>query len=386
MKKAIFLLSGILVGIMIYSFLQYKGATLLNIQKEQTPQTLGEKTNNLGLDLPPGFQIEIFAKDLASPRSMIFDPKGNMIVSITKKGKVVVLIDKNGDKVSDETKTLIDNLKNPHGLEFKDGKLYIAQEEQITSYDYDEENLTISNPQKIIDLPAGQNHITRTIKFNKNGDLFVSLGSTCNVCKEKDPRHASILKVDVKRKSYSIFATGLRNSPYFVLHPFTEKIWATEMGRDFLGDKIPPDEVNIIEKGKNYGWPYCYGKKVHDRNFDPKGSFEICNDTEPPTYEVCAHCAPLGIAFIDSKQFPKSWQGDLLVAYHGSWNSTKKVGYKVVRLDVEGSTILKEEDFLTGFLKGSQDLGRPADLIFAEDGSLYVSDDKAGIIYRIFKP
>lgn len=163
-------------------------------------------------------------------------------------------------------------------------------------------------------------------------------------------------------------------------------MWGTENSRDWLGDNAPPDGINIIRDGKNYGWPVCYGNKFHDKNFDPKGEqATYCADTLAPIFEIQSHSAPLGLTFINSKQFPDSQQGDLLVAYHGSWNRTEPTGYKVVRLVVEGNQITKQEDFLTGFLQGSDASGRPVDLEFDKTGSLYISDDKANAVYKIVK-
>ncbi len=156
------------------------------------------------------------------------------------------------------------------------------------------------------------------------------------------------------------------------------------MGRDFLGDDLPPDEINIVKDGKNYGWPVCYGNRVYDSQFGGETP-NFCLSSEPPVFEIQAHSAPLGLAFISSTQFPEEWQGDLLVSYHGSWNRTAPTGYKLVRLQVEGEKIIQQTDFLSGFLQGNRVIGRPVDLEFGHEGSLYLSDDKAGIIYRIFK-
>jgi len=169
------------------------------------------------------------------------------------------------------------------------------------------------------------------------------------------------------------------------------------MGRDFLGDNLPPDEINIIEEGKDYGWPFCYGRQVHDTDFDKKVYVQIvpqppCGQTEPPIYEIPAHSAPLGLVFIHSSQFPDDWQDDLLVAYHGSWNRSTPSGYKIVRLKINDQKVISHEDFISGFLpasptgeQGTQTIGRPVDLMFDKEGSLYISDDKAGVIYKLAK-
>ena len=210
----------------------------------------------------------------------------------------------------------------------------------------------------------------------------LSIGSSCNVCEERDQQRAVIMEYSPDGSGGRVFAEGVRNAVGFVFHPVTGEIWATENGRDALGDDIPPDELNIIREGQHHGWPFCYGKRVPDPSFDDTSR---CATTEGSTHDIQAHSAPLGLRFIDSPEFPQGWQGDLLVAYHGSWNRREPTGYKVVRMVVEGSHIVSEEDFIYGWLlDNGTSLGRPVDLIFGlEDGALYISDDKAGLIYRM---
>ena len=184
-----------------------------------------------------------------------------------------------------------------------------------------------------------------------------------------------------------IFAKGLRNAAFLAMNPKTNELWGTEMGRDYLGDNTPPDEIDIIRDGKDYGWPYCYGDKMHDNNFDPANTHG-CGNTETPIYEIPAHSAPLGLTFINSAQFPADWQGDLLVAYHGSWNRSVATGFKIVHMKVNGNSITGADDFLTGFLRGSTNDSapdRPVDMAFDTQGNLYVSDDRGGNIYIIQK-
>lgn len=349
------------------------------------PKELPNKTgqiipNDLGLNLPPGFSIEVFAKDLGSPRVLAIDSAGTIIASIPADNKIVALPDQNQDGKADRTVVLKDGLDKPHGLAIKDGKLYVAELKSVTSFDYDSQNLKLAGQKHIVDLPGGGRHNTRTIGFGQDGKLYVSVGSTCDVCVEKDERNGSILQVDVQSGQSRVFAKGLRNSVFLTLNPENGKIWATEMGRDFLGDNLPPEEINIIEDGGDYGWPYCIGDRVVDTKFSQSGQ---CQGTKTPIYKMCAHCAPLGLSFIKSKKFPKDWQGDLLVSLHGSWNSTVPVGYKVIRVDVDGEKVVGEEDFISGFLDGSQVKARPVDLIFNSDGDLFLTDDKAGHIYKI---
>lgn len=178
------------------------------------------------------------------------------------------------------------------------------------------------------------------------------------------------------RKNLRVFAKGLRNTVFFTFDG-KGRIWGNDMGRDFLGDSLPPDELNIISEGKDYGWPYCYGDKVRDTKFQNGQQPDYCKDTQGPVFKYPAHVAPLGITF--------DGQGNIFASFHGSWNSSVPVGYKVVKLTLSGDNIVKSEDYVTGWLKGQEVLGRPVDLIFDKNGNLYISDDKAGLIYVLFK-
>ena len=387
LKKLLLLFLIIVLLLIAFLVFRFKGALPVVLPPKEIPSTV-KPNNQLGLNLPKGFDIKIFASDLKNPRVLTFDSLSTLLVSIPSEGKVVALPDKNNDGKADEIITLIKNLDRPHGLAFYDDKLYVAQVNNVSSFGYDSQKLKVANQKLVVKLPGGGRHFTRTIRFGKDDKLYISVGSTCDVCVEKDERNGTILQADLLTGDSQIFAKGLRNSVFFTFDPQTAKIWATEMGRDFLGDNLPPDEINLIQEGKDYGWPYCYGDKVHDTNFDKKVYVQIipqppCGQTEPPIYEIPAHSAPLGLVFIHSSQFPNDWQGDLLVAYHGSWNRSTPVGYKVVRLKIGGERVLSEEDFISGFLQGEQAIGRPVDLLFDGQGNLFISDDKAGVIYKV---
>jgi glucose/arabinose dehydrogenase len=272
---------------------------------------------------------------------------------------------------------------DPHGLAFRNGKLFVAEEKQVNRYAWDEAALTATFEKKIADLPAGgAGHVTRSLLFDNDGRLFISVGSTCNVCNEKDQRNATLFVTNEEGENVRVFASGLRNAVFLTLHDVTNEVWVSENSRDLLGDDVPPDEINILSEGKNYGWPFCYGRQMVDSSFGGKDA-AFCATTEPPVAELQAHSAALGLTFVDSQQFAGDWQGDLLVAFHGSWNRSTPTGYKVVRLRVDGKNIVDQSDFMTGFLQGNQAIGRPVDLEFDQNGSLYVSDDKAGVVYLI---
>ncbi len=365
--------------------------------KKYTPiQVKRGKALDVPLHVPDDYQVGIFADGLGGLRDMTFSPQGLMLVSDTGSGKVIALPDANNDGIADDAITVLSGLRRPHGLAFYKNKLYVAEETGVSRYIWAEKEaaggqLAVARLDKILfSLPQGDRHFTRSITFAEDGTMYVSLGSTCDSCVEKSPFLASIITSDAEGKAPKVYATGLRNATFVTLNPKTQELWGTEMGRDFLGDETPPDEINIIKGNtsipSNFGWPKCYGQRIRDTNFTASGTSEqLCANTVPPIYEIPAHSAPLGLTFIDSAQFPADWQGDLLVAYHGSWNRSTPTGYKVVRLHVEGSSISNSEDFLTGFLQDGTAIGRPVDLIFDKGGNLYVSDDKVGKVYIISK-
>ena len=342
------------------------------------------------LKLPPGFAITIFSKNLRGARVLALDPNGNLLVSLTSQGKVVALPDKNGKGVADAAVTVLAGLNRPHGLAFgpeDPPRLYVAETDQVAAYDYDPEHFSATHKRKIAELPPGGRHFTRTLLFlppPQEHRLLISVGSNCDVCVEKDWRYAKILVADASGANLETYASGLRNAVFMAVHPLTRHVWTTEMGRDFLGDDLPPDEINIVMEGENYGWPWCYGKRVHDGQFDAKGAHrEFCTDTIPSFIDLPAHSAPLGLAFFP-KEWPKEFRYNLLVAYHGSWNRSVPTGYKVVRfkLDAAGN-FLGVEDFITGWLTPQGALGRPVDILIKNDGMIFISDDKAGVIYRV---
>ncbi|MHB8781548.1 MAG: PQQ-dependent sugar dehydrogenase [Candidatus Geothermincolia bacterium] len=358
-------------------------------QEQET--TAAGNTTGLPLELPQGFGISYFARGLSSPRVIEWDPDGNMVVSIRGQGRVVALPDRDGDGTADETIQVIGGLTGPHGLAFRqegeDWKLYIAETDQLVRYDYDRENLKAENPRPVVDLPTGGGHSTRTIMFLPEPEqdrLLVSIGSSCNVCIETDDRRAKIMVTGPEGPELDDYAVGLRNSVFMTLKPGTSEVWATEMGRDFLGDDEPPDELNIIRDGNDYGWPTCYGANTHDEEFDTREyNGDPCAGKVPAQVELQAHSAPLGLAFLP-QDWPEPYGGNLVVAFHGSWNRSERTGYKLVLVRLSGNGAHEgTDDFITGWLQPNGDvLGRPAGVSF-HDGVLYVTDDDAGDVYRI---
>jgi glucose/arabinose dehydrogenase len=350
---------------------------------ENTPS--GEEV--AGFKLPEGFTMSVFAKDLPGARVMAFDDMGNMWVSQTKEGTISMLEVKDGKVVSQNA--VFRNLDNPHGLVIDNGTMYYAEENKITAV-----ALGSDDPgHKIADLPAGDRHFTRTLLLGPDGRLYVSIGSTCNSCNEKDGRTAAIYSMNKNGSDFKKVASGLRNSVFMAIDPLHGKIFATEMGRDLLGDNLPPDEINIIEpdkngQPKNYGWPNCYGKNIHDTVFD-KNTYirNPCMEPfETPSFiDLPAHSAPLGIAFIPEEGWPEEYWYNMLVAYHGSWNRSTPTGYKIVRIKMDSKgNYLGTEDFITGWLTDAGDKsGRPVDIKVFPGGTAYISDDSSGVIYKL---
>ena len=332
------------------------------------------------IKLPEGFKIEEFATGLGSARFMAFSPDGVLFVTMGDEGKVVALPDRDKNDKSDKTIMFAEGLRNPHGIDFYNGYLYIGEIHQVVRFKYTGIDSEPGKKEIIVpNLPPG-GHWSRTIRFGPDGKMYVSIGSSCNVCIEKDERRAAIVRYNADGSGARIFAKGLRNSVGITWHPDTKELWATDNGRDWLGDNLPPEEINVVKEGENYGWPYCYGDRVVDPDYGRPG---FCEQTSPPVFKMQAHSAPLGLVFYTGKLFPKEYWGDLFVAFHGSWNRTVPTGYKVVRIKMKEGKPEKVEDFATGWLRGQRATGRPVDVIVGPDGSLYVSDDRGGVVYRI---
>lgn len=385
-------LTAIIVGWIVYSQGRGAGPAIFPPVSTEDP-TINEETDLLSpsfpLSLDDNIQIGIFAQNVGGARVMIFDENGVLLVSAPNDGEIIAIPDADDNLRGDLTKTIASKLSRPHGLAFfkEGGKtyLYVAETNAVRRFEYNADALMLSNPQKILDLPSGGGHFTRTIGFGPDNKLYISIGSSCNVCREEDNRRATIMQANPDGSDAKIYARGLRNSVFFAWHPQTKELWATDMGRDLLGDDIPPDEINIISADANYGWPICFGKNIHDGNFDK--NIYIRNPCMEPfekasLIDLQAHSAPLGLAFIP-QSWPQELAGDLLVAYHGSWNRSIPTGYKVVRFEMENSRPRNETaiDFISGWLTGAQSISRPVDLKFDSKGRLFISDDKGGMIY-----
>ncbi|MBI4278871.1 MAG: PQQ-dependent sugar dehydrogenase [Armatimonadetes bacterium] len=321
--------------------------------------------------VPRGHRLEVFADGLTRPRLMAVAPDGTLHVTEPHPGRVLALPDRDGDGRADARVVVRAGLEFPHGLAFHDGALYIAEGTRVTRFRDGAAQILVSG------IPTG-GHVTRTIAI-RDGKLYLSAGSSCNVCEERDRRRAAVVRYNLDGSGEEILAEGLRNTVGIVFGP-DGKLWGTDNGRDMLGDDEPPEEVNIIERGRHYGWPYCYGDRIGDRDFSHRNR-AFCAATQPPAVAIQAHSAPLGLRW--------GPDGALYVALHGSWNRSIPTGYKVIRI-VRRDAGYEVLDHVTGWLEGegradAKAWGRPVDVIFDRAGTLYISDDFAGIIYRLLR-
>jgi glucose/arabinose dehydrogenase len=333
--------------------------------------------------LPPGFGISVFVDGLDNPRMMTIGPDGHLYVAERGAGRILRLPDANLDGIVDQIDIVAEGLNAPSSLAFyRDGSLYVAETTRVLRLPPLSGQQEFGQPEVVIpDLPSG-GHNTRTVLFSPDySALFVSIGSSCNVCEEDDQRRAGIMIYNPDGSAGRVYAKGLRNAVGITFNPGTDKLWATNNGRDLLGDDLPPETIYLVEDGKDYGWPYCHSGRIIDPDL---GSPTACQGIEEPMVEMQAHSAPLGLEFYSGDLFPKAYQGDLFVAFHGSWNRSSPVGYKIVRIPLDGDTIGPVEDFATGWLVDGTNWGRPVDVLTGPDGSLFVSDDAGGRIYRIF--
>ena len=336
------------------------------------------------INLPPGFGISVFAQQLRDPRMMALGPDGELTVAERGARRVVRLPDRDGDGVADGVEVIAEGLNAPSSIAFyEDGSLYVGETTRILRMSRPDERGVFQDQEVIVDgLPSG-GHNTRTVLFSPDwSTLFVSVGSSCNVCIEEDERRATIVRYNPDGSGEQITARGLRNAVGITFRPGTDELWATNNGRDWLGDDLPPETVYHVRQGDDAGWPTCHSGRIVDPDY---GSPSACDGIAAPAVEMQAHSAPLGLTFYTRQQFPEEYQGDMFVAFHGSWNRTVPTGYKVVRISMRDGEAGPVQDFATGWLRADgSNWGRPVDVLTSSDGSLFVSDDGEGTIYRIY--
>jgi glucose/arabinose dehydrogenase len=337
------------------------------------------------LEVPAGFAVSLWATDLPNARFLRFTSAGDLLVSTPRSGRVLLVErDADGDDRADGVRVLLEGLDRPHGIDLHDGWLYVGETGAVARVRFDPEARRAEGALErvVTGLPTGGNHWTRTVRFGPDGWMYVSVGSSCNVCVESDPRRAALLRFRPDGGEGEIFATGLRNAVGFDWRPASGELYATDNGRDLLGDDFPPCELNRVERGGFYGWPFANGNRVPDPDQGAGRDDEIAASI-PPAHAFRAHNAPLGITFLRSERWPDAYRDAALVALHGSWNRTRKDGYRVVSLHWGPDGRIEERAFLTGFLRDDDAIGRPVDVAEGPDGAVYVSDDYAGAIYRV---
>ena len=333
--------------------------------------------------LPPGFHMTVFASNIPNARGMAWGDKGTLFVGSRGAGNVYAL--KHRDGKATQLITLATGLNMPSGLAFSNGALYVAAVDRILRYDNIEARLE-SNPANaprpvvISDkFPSEMHHGWKYLRFSPDGWLYVPVGAPCNVC-EPDERHGLIARIRPDGSGYEVFARGVRNSVGFDFHPLTGELWFTDNGRDRMGDDLPSDELNHAPRaGMHFGFPYCHQGDTPDPGYPQRP----CADFTPPVVNLGPHVASLGMRFYNGTQFPAEYRNNIFIAEHGSWNRSSKIGYRVKRVIVEGGKAMRQEVFAQGWLQGESVWGRPADIEVMADGSLLVSDDHAGAIYRI---
>jgi len=337
------------------------------------------------LSVPAGFVVELWTRGLPNARFLRFTPAGDLLVSTPRSGRIVLVEpDANGDGQADGVRVVLQGLDRPHGIDLHDGWLYVGETGAIARVRFDPgTRRTEGAVERVVSgLPAGGNHWTRTLRFGPDGWMYVSIGSSCNVCLETDPRRAAMLRFRPDGSGGEVFASGLRNSVGFDWRPGSDELYATDNGRDLLGDDFPPCELNRIVPGGFYGWPFANGQRVPDPDLGA-GREDAIAASIPPAHGFRAHNAPLGITFLRGNLWPTSYRNAAFVALHGSWNRTRKDGYQVVSLHWRPDGRIEERPFLTGFLRDDEVIGRPVDVAEGPDGAIYVSDDYAGAIYRV---
>jgi glucose/arabinose dehydrogenase len=331
--------------------------------------------------LPPGFEIETYATGVKGARSLAWGPHGILFIGARDAGKVYALTPDH------KLHTLAKNLNMPNGVAFREGSLYVAEVSRVLRYDKIEANLDHPPAPVVVikNLPADESHGWKFIAFGPDGMLYIPVGAPCNICEPKDP-YASILRFRPDGGGREIFSRGIRNSVGFDWHPLTHELWFTDNGRDLLGDDLPPDELNRAPRpGMHFGYPYCHGGDTPDPEL---GRGKSCADYTPPAQKLGAHVAALGMRFYTGSAFPAEFRNQIFIAEHGSWNRTSKSGYRIAVVKVDGNgRALSYKPFAEGWLQGETNWGRPVDVLVAPDGSLLVSDDFAGAVYRIwYKP
>jgi glucose/arabinose dehydrogenase len=336
------------------------------------------------LKLPEGFSIEVYADKVPNARSIALGPRGVVYVSTRRDSRVYAVVDRNGDHKADKVHTVAEGLHTPNGIEYRDGSLYIAEIGRLLRLDGIDRRLARPpRPVVVTDkLPTEEHHGWRYIRFGPDGWLYIPIGAPCNVCEREEPIFASIARMKPDGTGLEVFASGVRNSVGFDWHPQTGELWFTENGRDALGNDLPPDELNRAPRaGLHFGFPHCHAGVIADPEFGTRP----CTEFEPPVQLLGPHAAALGMRFYTGKMFPPEYANAIILAEHGSWNREQKLGYRIMVVRLDGNKAVSYEPLVSGWLDEQSDeaWGRPVDVAVLDDGSLLISDDWKGVLYRV---
>ncbi|HSR68129.1 MAG TPA: PQQ-dependent sugar dehydrogenase [Acidobacteriota bacterium] len=346
---------------------------------------MAEDDERLQLDkiqLPPGFSIEVFTADVPNARSLALGDQGTVFVGTRTRGSVYAVVDEDGDHRADRVHTLARGLFMPNGVAFRQGDLYLAEVNRVLVYRDIESRLgNPPDPEVVVDgLPRDKHHGWKFIAFGPDGRLYIPIGAPCNICHSQDERYATISRVD-REGNFEIFAQGVRNSVGFDFHPRTGVLWFTDNGRDLMGDEIPADELNRApEKGMHFGYPWCHQGDILDPQI---GQDKNCDDYVAPARKLGPHVAAIGMRFYTGDMFPEQYKNQIFIAEHGSWNRSTPIGYRITVVRVADGEALSYETLAEGWLQGREAWGRPADVQVMPDGALLISDDEAGVLYRL---
>jgi glucose/arabinose dehydrogenase len=367
---------------MTLSVMAWAGIGLGSMLMGQPPASGNQELRLDLLQLPPGFQINVYARGVSGARSMTLGSEGTLFVGSRGEGVVYAVLDRDGDQEAEEVLTLASELNTPNGVVFRDGDLYVAETHRVWRYPNIESNLSNpADPVAITDLPKDRRHSWRFIGFGPDGWLYVPVGAPCNACRPSDERYGSLLRMRPDGTGQEVFARGIRNTVGFDWHPETAELWFTDNGRDWLGDDRPPDELNrATGAGLHFGYPYCHGGDIPDPEF---GQQRGCREFTPPAQKLGPHVAAIGMRFYTGEMFPEEYRNQIFIAEHGSWNRAEPLGYRLSLVRLEKGQVTSYEVFAEGWLQGGRPWGRPVDLLVMPDGALLVSDNQASVIYRI---
>ncbi len=346
------------------------------------PAAAQSQDRTLPLDkikLPAGFSIDLWA-EVPSARGLALGKNGTVFAGSKDAGNVYAIT---GNGEARQVRILARGLNSPLGVAFRDGALYVSAVERILRFDGIEEKLDQPGKPVVItnSFPTETHHGGKFIAFGPDGLLYVPVGAPCNICEPDPERFALISRIKPDGTGHEVYAYGVRNTVGFDWHPETKELWFTDNGRDWMGDNLPPDELNRApRKGMHFGYPFCHGSDIPDPKF---GAKRDCNKLTPPAAKLDPHVAPLGMRFYTGKMFPAEYRNNIFVAEHGSWNRRNKVGYRLKLVRINNNKVVKQEVFAEGWLEKEDAWGRPVDVLVMPDGALLVSDDYAGAIYRI---